>query len=255
MTTVHRRGDLRRAEPAVVDPAARRPAGRGRPPGAPPRRGRQVEVVDIELRELAHDITNNLLTGFPGARAADGDRRGHRGRRADRGDADLQRVLQRAVQVVLRRARPQALAGKPVLIAATGGTARHSLVLEYALRPLFSYLKASTGPHRRVRGDRRFRCRRCRPVAGRPGAASGRRTRGDADRRRGRDPLEEEFDLGPAPPRSRAERYVNRIRSTHWCRSRSCWLADDRPPERGLRRSSVPVGPAGKIVRVFGICP
>ncbi|GHB65582.1 hypothetical protein GCM10010377_65470 [Streptomyces viridiviolaceus] len=39
-----------------------------------------------------------------------------------------------------------ALAGKPVLIGATGGTARHSLVLDHALRPLFSYLKAVVVP-------------------------------------------------------------------------------------------------------------
>jgi FMN reductase len=30
-----------------------------------------------------------------------------------------------------------------VLLAATGGTERHSLVLEYALRPLFTYLGAA----------------------------------------------------------------------------------------------------------------
>ena len=41
---------------------------------------------------------------------------------------------------------PEALAGKPVLIAATGGSARHSLVLDYALRPLFAYLRASLVP-------------------------------------------------------------------------------------------------------------
>ncbi|MGO4760489.1 CE1759 family FMN reductase, partial [Streptomyces sp. 2MCAF27] len=41
---------------------------------------------------------------------------------------------------------PDALTGKPVLIAATGGTARHSLVLEHALRPLFSYLRAAVVP-------------------------------------------------------------------------------------------------------------
>ena len=40
----------------------------------------------------------------------------------------------------------EALAGKPVLIAATGGSARHSLVLEHALRPLFSYLRAVVVP-------------------------------------------------------------------------------------------------------------
>jgi FMN reductase len=39
-----------------------------------------------------------------------------------------------------------ALAGKPVLIAATGGTARHSLALEHAVRPLFAYLRAVTVP-------------------------------------------------------------------------------------------------------------
>ncbi|GGQ99570.1 hypothetical protein GCM10010216_72410 [Streptomyces flaveolus] len=33
-----------------------------------------------------------------------------------------------------------------MLIAATGGTARHSLVLEHALRPLFAYLKAVVVP-------------------------------------------------------------------------------------------------------------
>ena len=41
---------------------------------------------------------------------------------------------------------PEALAGKPVLIAATGGSARHSLVLEHALRPLFAYLRAVVVP-------------------------------------------------------------------------------------------------------------
>jgi FMN reductase len=38
------------------------------------------------------------------------------------------------------------LAGKPVLIAATGGTARHSLALEHALRPMFAYLRAIVVP-------------------------------------------------------------------------------------------------------------
>ena len=41
---------------------------------------------------------------------------------------------------------PGTLDGKPVLVAATAGTARHSLVLEHALRPLFSYLHAVVVP-------------------------------------------------------------------------------------------------------------
>ncbi|MGY2080267.1 CE1759 family FMN reductase [Modestobacter sp. SYSU DS0657] len=39
-----------------------------------------------------------------------------------------------------------ALIGRPVLLGATAGTARHSLVVEYALRPLFAYLRAVPAP-------------------------------------------------------------------------------------------------------------
>ncbi|HWS58562.1 MAG TPA: CE1759 family FMN reductase, partial [Actinotalea sp.] len=41
---------------------------------------------------------------------------------------------------------PDALAGVPVLIAATAGTARHSLALEFAVRPLLVHLKAVVVP-------------------------------------------------------------------------------------------------------------
>ncbi len=54
----------------------------------------------------------------------------------------------RVVQVVHRCARPDALTGKPVLIGANAGTPRHSLAIDYAIRPLFAYLHAeavSTG--------------------------------------------------------------------------------------------------------------
>lgn len=39
-----------------------------------------------------------------------------------------------------------ALAGKPVLMGATGGTQRHSLALDFALRPVLSYLRAQVLP-------------------------------------------------------------------------------------------------------------
>lgn len=41
---------------------------------------------------------------------------------------------------------PEALNGMPVVIAATAGTPRHSLVLDHALRPLFAYLRAVVVP-------------------------------------------------------------------------------------------------------------
>lgn len=39
-----------------------------------------------------------------------------------------------------------ALANKPVILVATGGSERHALVLEYALRPLFGFFQALTVP-------------------------------------------------------------------------------------------------------------
>ncbi|MFD8964161.1 FMN reductase [Streptomyces sp. NPDC059568] len=41
---------------------------------------------------------------------------------------------------------PYALAAKPVVLAATGGSDRHALVVEHALRPLFAFLQAWTAP-------------------------------------------------------------------------------------------------------------
>ena len=39
---------------------------------------------------------------------------------------------------------PAALAGKPVLLAATGGSDRHALVIEHQLRPLLGFFEAQT---------------------------------------------------------------------------------------------------------------
>lgn len=41
---------------------------------------------------------------------------------------------------------PRALAGKPVLLTATGGGLRHALVVEHTLRPLFGFFEALTVP-------------------------------------------------------------------------------------------------------------
>lgn len=108
--------------------------------------GPQTEIEVIELREHAHALVDALLTGFAAP--------------------DLQVAIDTVVAAdgliavtpiftasysalfkaffdVLDR---EALAGKPVLIAATGGTERHSLALEHELRPLFGYLRAHVVP-------------------------------------------------------------------------------------------------------------
>ncbi|MEU6371458.1 FMN reductase [Streptomyces sp. NPDC046931] len=105
-----------------------------------------VDVQVVELRTLAVEIAHNFTNGFPGRALA----------------AALEAVTEADGLVVVTPVfsasysglfksffdvlDKDALEGKPVLIAATGGSARHSLVLDHALRPLFSYLRAVVAP-------------------------------------------------------------------------------------------------------------
>ncbi|MGW4063646.1 FMN reductase [Amycolatopsis sp. NPDC004747] len=104
--------------------------------------GSPVEVSVVELRDIALDITKNLLTGFPSPEL----------RTAIETVTGADAVI--AVTPVFTAGYSglfksffdvldtDSLVGTPVLLAATGGTERHSLVLDYQLRPLFGYLKA-----------------------------------------------------------------------------------------------------------------
>jgi FMN reductase len=108
--------------------------------------GTEVEVVVIELRDLAHDVVNNVLTGFPPPALA-GAIEQIRGADALIAvtpifNASYSGLFKSFFDVL----DPELLSGKPVLIGATGGSERHSLALEHAVRPLFSYLHAVVVP-------------------------------------------------------------------------------------------------------------
>lgn len=51
---------------------------------------------------------------------------------------------------------PSSLKGKPIILAATGGGERHSLVVEHQLRPLFGSFEALTIPTGIYASDRDF---------------------------------------------------------------------------------------------------
>jgi len=109
-------------------------------------RGEQVEVEHVELREHARDLADHLLTGFPNASLAPvlDSVAGADALIAVTPlfAASYSGLFKTFVDVLDR----DALTGTPVLVAATGGTARHSLALEHAMRPLFAYLRAATVP-------------------------------------------------------------------------------------------------------------
>lgn len=108
--------------------------------------GEGVEVRRIEVREHAHAIADALLAGF-----ASGDLRQAV---ADVTGADALIVVTPTFQAsysglfksFVDLVEAPGLKNLPVLLAATGGTERHSLVIEHAMRPLFSYLGAVTVP-------------------------------------------------------------------------------------------------------------
>jgi FMN reductase len=109
-------------------------------------RGESATSEVVELREHARDLADNLVTGFPNASL----------RRAIETVTGADALI--AVTPVFAASYSglfktffdvvdkDALAGRPVLLGATAGTARHSLVLEHAMRPLFAYLRAVAVP-------------------------------------------------------------------------------------------------------------
>ncbi|SDE58873.1 FMN reductase [Blastococcus fimeti] len=109
-------------------------------------RGVTATVEVVELREHARDLADNLLTGFangPLRSAVD---------TVTSADAVIAVTpifsasysgLFKTFFDVLDK---DALIGTPVLMGATAGTARHSLALEHALRPLFAYLRSTVVP-------------------------------------------------------------------------------------------------------------
>jgi FMN reductase len=109
-------------------------------------RGDDATVEVVELREHARDLADNLVTGFANASL--------------RGSTDAVTGADGLIAVtpvfsasysglfktffdVLDK---ESLTGTPVLLGATAGTARHSLVVEHAMRPLFAYLRAIVVP-------------------------------------------------------------------------------------------------------------
>ncbi|MGZ4659948.1 MAG: FMN reductase [Arthrobacter sp.] len=106
--------------------------------------GFAVRVDVVELRDLAVDIANNFVTGYAAPRLAEVIA----GVQESEGliavtpvfSASYSGLFKSFIEVL----DPKSLEGKAVLLGATGGTDRHQMVLDYAMRPLFSYFRTRT---------------------------------------------------------------------------------------------------------------
>ena len=106
--------------------------------------GFEVTVDVVELRDLAVDIANHFVTGYAAPRLAEVIA----GVEASDGIIAVSPVFSASYSGLFKSfidvLDPKSLDGKAVLLGATGGTDRHQMVLEYAMRPLFSYLRTRT---------------------------------------------------------------------------------------------------------------
>lgn len=109
--------------------------------------GRETDISVIELRDLAADLASAMTSG---------------GLLTPQLQLAIERVTQSdgliLVTPVFKASYSglfkmffdaldaQAIVGTPTVIAATAGSPRHSLVLDYSLRPLLSYLRATIMP-------------------------------------------------------------------------------------------------------------
>ncbi len=109
-------------------------------------RGEQSRVAHVELRDLGHDMVNQMITGYPSEALEEAQNQVTRADGLIAVTPTFTGSYNGLFKMFFDVLDNTALVDKPVLIAATGGTARHSLVLEHALRPLFSYLHAAVVP-------------------------------------------------------------------------------------------------------------
>jgi FMN reductase len=108
--------------------------------------GEKVETHTLELREYAREALNHLLVGYPSDE--------FRETLDEISGADGLIVVtptfagsySSLFKLFIDVLDEEALIGKPVLLAASGGTGRHSLMLEHAMRPLFTYMRAAVMP-------------------------------------------------------------------------------------------------------------
>jgi FMN reductase len=110
------------------------------------RRGREVTTRVVDLRELATEITTAMVSRLVGPKLQQAV--------AALGEADgivastpvyaagASGLFTSFFQVLDN----DLLIAKPVVLAATAGTARHALVVDEQLRPLFAYLRTMTVP-------------------------------------------------------------------------------------------------------------
>src|SRR5699024_3940746 len=110
-------------------------------------RGESAEVKVIEVRDLARDLADALTVGGLASEALDEARRTVAAADAVIAVTPVFKASHSGLfKMFIDSLDDDAMRGVPVILGATAGSARHSLVVDHALRPLFAYMGATATP-------------------------------------------------------------------------------------------------------------
>lgn len=109
-------------------------------------RGANLTVKNLEIRLLANDIANAMTSGL----VSEAMEESFETIRNAAGVIVVTPIYNASMAGLLKSyldmLPESSLKGAPILMGATGGTARHTLALDYSLRPVLAYLKALVLP-------------------------------------------------------------------------------------------------------------
>ncbi|GFK19000.1 FMN reductase [Corynebacterium glutamicum] len=110
-------------------------------------RGESLDIGVIEIRDLIFDLATSFTSAGMSSPALDAAKQ--RLAESD-GLIAVTPVFTASYSGIFKMffdvLDPKTIVGLPTIIAASAGTARHSLVLDHAIRPLFTYLRAVVVP-------------------------------------------------------------------------------------------------------------
>jgi len=110
------------------------------------KRGEGLEVEFVEIREYAQDLANYMTSHVPSAHLQTVQEKISAADALVAVTPVFSASYSGLFKMFIDALSTDSLNGMPVLIAATAGTARHQLVLDFAMRPLFTYLRATVMP-------------------------------------------------------------------------------------------------------------
>lgn len=110
------------------------------------KRGDGLETTYLDLRDYATDLAAMMTTGIPSPALKDAHDRISAADGLVAATPVFTASYSGLFKMFMDTLDTDSLNGMPVLIAATAGTPRHALVLDFAVRPLFTYLRATVMP-------------------------------------------------------------------------------------------------------------